>query len=285
MRKIILCADDYALTPEVSAGIFELAQQGRLSAVGCMTEAPFWQDRANQLATLRDHIDIGLHFNLTQGFGASHSASKLPLKTILRNALLGKITESDIASTLHDQLDRFESVMGEAPDFVDGHEHVHMLPHIRRVVLEALSRRYRLRRPWLRCVNPRLKAGPDWTKRLILDVLGAGFKSAAEHRGFALNPAFAGIYSLRPDANFAARMRIWLSEATDGELLMCHPGNTATPQSHQTALLQPADGIAATRPLEFAYLAGEEFAELLRTQQIALVRFHDLQIQSTNKSN
>lgn len=285
MRKIILCADDYALTPEVSAGIIDLAKQGRLSAIGCMTEAPFWQDRANQLSSLRDRVDIGLHFNLTQGFGSSHLVQKLPLELVLRNSVLGTIATNDIISSLHDQLDRYESVMGEAPDFVDGHQHVHMLPRIRRLVLETLARRYRLRRPWLRRVNPSIMVGPDWSKRLLLSVLGAGFKSAAEHRGFALNHTFSGIYSLRPDANFANRMRIWLTNAADGELLMCHPGYAAATDSWQSAELQPADEIATTRPLELAYLASDEFADLLRTQHITLVRFHEIQAESTNKSN
>ena len=269
MKKIILCADDYALSASVSEGIVELVEMGRLSAVGCMTEGRFWQNRRNRLPQLRDRVDIGLHFNLTQGFDAPRES----LQTILRGALLGTLSAQRIEASLHDQLDRFESVMGDAPDFIDGHQHVHMFPRIRIVVLQALARRYRHRRPWLRQVNPSLRPGTDRNKRLLLDVLGWGFAYRARKLGFALNANFAGIYSLQPDADFGALMRAWLSDAKDGELIMCHPGHT--PERPDAALC-PADEIAATRPRELEWLAGTEFGILMREQQIQLARFRDL---------
>ncbi|HVT56350.1 MAG TPA: ChbG/HpnK family deacetylase, partial [Xanthobacteraceae bacterium] len=36
MRRIVLCADDYALSPGVSAGIRELLAAGRLNATSVM---------------------------------------------------------------------------------------------------------------------------------------------------------------------------------------------------------------------------------------------------------
>lgn len=272
--KIILCADDYALSAPVSAGIIELVKMERLSAVGCMTEAPFWQDKRNTLPELRDRIDIGLHFNLTQGFGAP----KQSLQQILRGALLGTLVERHIENTLHDQLDRFESVMGEAPDFVDGHQHVHVFPRIRNIVLQTLARRYRHRRPWLRQVNPDLRFGPDWHKRLLLAALDTHFAHRAQQLGFACNSHFAGIYSLRSDANFGRLMQQWLLHAQPGELLMCHPGyasDATTTDAAKANPLFPADMIASTRPLELAWLAGAEFANLLQTRRVQLARFRD----------
>ena len=271
MKKIILCADDYALTAAVSSGIVELVELGRLSAVGCMTEAPFWTDKSNRLPELRDRVDIGLHFNLTQGFGTPKSS----LQQILRSALLGTVSEHAIEQSLHDQLDRFESVMGEAPDFVDGHQHVHVFPRFRHVLLHALARRYRLRRPWLRQVNPRIHPGPDWSKRVVLALLDARFAHAAHEHGFTFNKTFAGTYSLQTDAGFDTLLRDWLSRAKSGELIMCHPGHVG---ANGNKSLYPADEIAATRPLEFSYLASVEFGAWLQQQQIELVRFRDREI-------
>jgi predicted glycoside hydrolase/deacetylase ChbG (UPF0249 family) len=268
MKKIILCADDYALSTAVSTGIVELVERGRLSAVGCMTEAPFWIDKRNRLPELRDRVDIGLHFNLTQGFGSPKSS----LQQILRSALLGNFSERSIEDALHDQLDRFESVMGEAPDFVDGHQHVHVFPRIRHVLLHTLARRYRLRRPWLRQVNPSINPGPDWSKRIVLALLDSRFAHKAQEHGFTFNKTFSGTYSLQSSARFDVLMRNWLSHANSGELLMCHPGHV---DSNEKSSLYPADEIAATRPLEYAYLASDDFGAWLQHQGIELVRFRD----------
>ena len=39
-RNVILCADDFGLADGVSRGIVELAEMGRLSATGAMTNMP-----------------------------------------------------------------------------------------------------------------------------------------------------------------------------------------------------------------------------------------------------
>jgi predicted glycoside hydrolase/deacetylase ChbG (UPF0249 family) len=191
---------------------------------------------------------------------------------VLRSALLGTVASRAIADALHAQLDRFESVMGDAPDFVDGHQHVHIFPHIRSIVLETLARRYRLRRPWLRQVNPGLERGSDWHKRLLLTVLNRRFEHTAQRQGFACNKTFAGVYSLQPTANFPQLMREWLLHSANGTLLMCHPGRDAAANTDKST----PDEIAATRPHELAWLASPEFAELLMHQQIRLSRFNDL---------
>ena len=270
MRDIILCADDYALNAAVDSGIVQLVQMGRLSAVGCMTESPRWPTANNALPALRDRIDIGLHFNLTQVFpGADRGLPKQPLPVVLRSALLRSLSPHAIADSLHAQLDRFESVMGDAPDFVDGHQHVQIFPHIRGVLLQTLAKRYRLRRPWLRQVNPVLSPGADWNKRALLGLLNTRFASAAERQGFACNRGFAGIYSLQPQADFAQLMQMWLQHARSGDLLMCHPGAEPGPDEIRT------DEIAPTRPRELAWLASDACARVLDEQQIRLVRFRE----------
>jgi len=69
-KGITLCADDYALSAPVSAGILELARSGRLHAVSCMTDSPRW---AEDGALLRDlpGVEIGLHLNFTEPFAAA----------------------------------------------------------------------------------------------------------------------------------------------------------------------------------------------------------------------
>jgi predicted glycoside hydrolase/deacetylase ChbG (UPF0249 family) len=266
MKKIILCADDYGQSAPISEGILQLVEQGRLSAVSCMSEGAFWRDTRNRLPNFRDRIDIGLHFNLTHAFLAQQSLVQ-PLATLLRDALTAKIDKSAIAAALNRQLDSFESVFGNAPDFVDGHQHVHVFPGIRGVVLPLLEQRYAGRKPYLRAVNPRLPGAGGMLKLAFLKLLGSGFSGSAARHGMQTNSGFAGIYSLQPDQDFPLLMENWLRQVRNGDLLMCHPGNADTASD---------DPIRTTRPLELAFLASPEFAAQLTKANVKLCRLRDL---------
>lgn len=267
MKKIILCADDYAQSAAISAGILQLVDQRRLSAVSCFSEAEFWSRAENTLFDYRDRIDIGLHFNLTQPF-ANATVAAQPLGTVIRLALSGRIDRALIATALHAQLDRFENIGGQAPDFIDGHQHVHVLPGIRDVVIAELVRRYGRQKPYLRAVNPRLPGHGGCIKLLTLKLLGIGFEKLAERHGVDTNAGFAGIYSLQPNADFAALMSKWLGAVRHGDLLMCHPGAAAHDNS---------DPIASTRPRELALLQSVEFGALLARNAICLSRFRAIE--------
>ena len=263
MKRIVLCADDFGQSEPINRGILQLVQAGRLSAVSCMTGADAWPECGKDLARQRHAVDIGLHFNLTHAC-QFQSWSARPLAPLLIDAFCGRLDRRALAATLHAQLDRFEAVVGQAPDFVDGHQHVHILPGIRAVLLREISRRYRGQEPYLRNVNPHLRGGPALFKAAFLKTLNSGFTRAASRAGLPCTRGFGGIYSLRPEADFAALMRHWLAQAQHGDLLMCHPG---------AASIDPADPIAATRPLELQHLESDEFAAQLRRSDIRLSRF------------
>lgn len=265
MKRIILCADDFGQSAAISAGILQLVQARRLSAVSCMTEADSWREWGAQLAQQHDAIDIGLHFNLTHPCELQSWKAR-PLNSILIDSLCGRLDRNALAIALHTQLDRFEAVIGKTPDFIDGHQHVHMLPGIRSVLLGEIARRYTGSKPYLRNVNPRLAHNPAPFKMLLLKTLNTGFADAALRTGLACTRRFGGIYSLRPDADFAASMQGWLAMARSGDLLMCHPG---------IATIDATDPIAATRPRELQHLAGDSFAAQLRGANVELSRFID----------
>ena len=51
-RRLDLCADDFGLTPALSASLAELAGRGRLSSLSCLVAAPHWKAAAPRLAAL-----------------------------------------------------------------------------------------------------------------------------------------------------------------------------------------------------------------------------------------
>ncbi|MBS0505845.1 MAG: ChbG/HpnK family deacetylase [Proteobacteria bacterium] len=261
-RGITLCADDYALHPLVDEAVLRLAQTGRLSATSCMSTAPRWRAAAPQLLPLRGRLQLGLHFNLTEGHGGAHAAHSLG--QVLAAAYLRRLSAAQLRDAWRAQLDAFEDAIGSAPDFIDGHQHVHQLPGVREALLAELQRRYAGGpMPWVRSTVP---AGRLWRDRkaAIIALLGGWQATRLLARaGVAMNQGFGGVYGFDAPTpqQYGAHMQAWLAQVQAGSLLMCHPA----------AAEVPGDAIGTQRPVEFAYLMSEDFAQDLRLQGCRLL--------------
>ena len=171
LTPVVICADDYALTPGVCAGIIELAELGHISATSAMTLSPHWPTWARHVSGLQTRIDVGLHLDWTsafaqqQGFGAS-------LGQVMLHSLLRTLSPVTVRTQIEHQLDLFEQHAGTAPDHVDGHQHVQQFPVIRDALVDALIRRYpAAHRPWLRVSRV---LGDVWDiKAKIINTMGA----------------------------------------------------------------------------------------------------------------
>ena len=256
LKPITLCADDFALHPAVDAAVIALAQAGRMSATSCMTTAPRWPQAAPLLAPLRPALQVGLHWNLTEGHGQPAPS----LVQVLVQAYSRQISPTTAADSLQRQLDAFEQHAGSPPDFIDGHQHIHQLPGLRQALLQVLQTRYGNHAPWVRSTLP-----AQWgtNKAAILALLG-GYRlhrllGRAQLRH---NPQFAGVYGFdaATPAAYGAQMQQWLRSAPSGTLIMCHPANAPV----------PGDAISAQRIVEYEYLASPAFGALLRSCQVAL---------------
>ena len=274
-RKIWLCADDYGISPSVSHVIRDLIGQGRINATSVMVVAPsFHRSEAVALNALRAHgahVAVGLHLTLsvpfeplTDGFSplvdkAFPSYSAMLLRGCLRQ-LDRKALEAEVAA----QIRMFGHEFGRAPDFIDGHQHVHIFPQVSDAVL-AVARRM-APTAWIRQCG---RAGPlaqriGDPKGLVLDMLSKRFRERAAATGASTNPAFAGTYAFNEGADFAALFPRFLDGLPDGGLVMCHPGTV-------DAELRRLDPLTTLREKEYAYFSGETFPKLLASQGITLV--------------
>ncbi len=265
-RPIVLCADDYAQSAGISAGIRRLAEQGRLTATSAMVLSPRWREDAAPLAELRGTIDVGLHLDWTSSFAIA-AGHGLGLGAAVRRALWGGFDVDVARSVIERQLDAFEVAWGAPPNHVDGHQHVQQFAGIRDALLSVLARRYGRAgeyRPWLRV--SRAPPGQRDLKAHIIAALGAGvLEVKACAAGFACAPALAGIYNFSGDqAAYAHRMRRWLAVIPAGTVLMCHP---AVPDADAIA-----DPIVAARQWEWHYLAADDFLGDLASASVRLVR-------------
>ena len=267
-RRLILCADDFALSDGISATIAELAGVGRLSAVSCMAAADGWAAQSPRLKGLGEGVAVGLHIVLSDERPLGHMprlapGGRLPgCDPLALMAHARRLPLCEIADEVTRQFDAFQAEHGAAPDFVDGHQHVHMLPGVRAIVLEVMRRRAPL--AWVRDCTDRLGAvlrRPFPMRALRSGLLSHGLAEDAARAGLRSNHGFSGYYDFRSD--YAALFPRFLAHAGPFHLVMCHPGRGEA----------CGDAIAQARVREAQVLASPGFDEMLDRAGLSLTPY------------
>jgi predicted glycoside hydrolase/deacetylase ChbG (UPF0249 family) len=272
----MLCADDYALSPGVSRGILEALAAKRLSATCAMTNRPSWPEAARDLKTFDGRADLGLHLNLTTGAPLEPMPAFAPdrvfpkIGSVVGKAILRQLPEVEIRAEISRQIDAFEAAMGRPPDFVDGHQHVQVLPGVRRWLIDDLARRGWAGKLWLRDSSDGLGAilarKVEAAKAIQVALLAAGFAGQAKAAGFRLNVGFAGFSAFDAAHSFASDFSAYLIKPGPRHLVMCHPGQV-------DAELRAVDDVTTTREQELAYLLSPDFPADLARRGAVLTRW------------
>ncbi len=275
MRRVVLCADDYALTKPISDGILDLVASERLSAVSCLTVSDRWPEDAEKLLVWRGRIDIGLHFCLTAEAPLRSAAGRpgayrfTSLSSLIVHSLSRLLDREKIESELNRQLDSFIEHIGQPPDFIDGHRHIHQFPIVRDALLSVYRKRLGEKRTYIRNVAHIAAGSAGAAKAMIISLLGA---KKLEHiltgSGIPHNRDFGGVYGFSEKTAYRRLMRSWLRDIGAGGVLMCHPG-----QAQPDGL----DSIGASRNQEYAYLRSREFIDDCREANISIGRYRELE--------
>lgn len=272
-RRIWLCADDYGMAPGVNTAIRELILQGRINATSVMMAAPhIGDDEANSLEMLNSgekRAALGLHVTLTgpfkplsEGFAPLRHGQFLAHGEMLRLAMTRRLQPELLTIEIATQLRAFLDTFGHLPDFLDGHQHVQLLPQVRDAFLKVTAEI--APNAWVRqCGRARSARRLADRKGLVLDVLSLGFRSQAEWLGIATNSAFAGAYIFSAKANYAKIFPRFLAGLPDGGLIMCHPGFVDD-------ALKSLDSLTELREQEFAFFSSDAFPEWMAKHGVTL---------------
>jgi len=265
-RRIWLCADDYGMAPGINKAIRTLIAHGRLNATSVMIAAQYARDdQARELAVLnepRKRALLGLHVTLSapfqpvaQGFSPLRDGAFPSNIELLQLGLRRRLSQAVLHREIAAQIDAFVDIFGRAPDYLDGHQHVHLFPGVRDAFLNAVKEK--VPRAWVRqCGRPHAARPLTDVKGHFLDLLSVGFRSKAHALAIAFNPAFHGAYEFTPKADFARLFPRFLRGMPDNGLLMCHPGFV-------DAALKSLDSLTDLREREFAFLDSAAFPGLL----------------------
>jgi predicted glycoside hydrolase/deacetylase ChbG (UPF0249 family) len=277
--RFVLTADDYAMTPAVTRGILAVLEAGRISATGAMTNRPFWREASRALSAFEGRADLGVHVNLTCGtpltgaVGLASGGTLPKLGSLLLRGMAGLLPLAAIEAEIDAQLTAFEDAMGRMPDFIDGHQHVHAMPGVRRAFAAVLARRYPREKPYIRDATDNLAAirarGKHARKAVIVANLARPFGKRMGELGFALNQGFAGFSAFDPRQDYGADFPGYLVAPGKAHLVMCHPGEI----DDELRSLDPATD---SRPKEIAYLLSDRFTEACAAADLRPVRFSEL---------
>ncbi len=276
VNRFVLCADDYGLASGVSGAILELASMGRLTAIGCMTNFAHWPLHAAKLSSVIESADIGLHLNLTLGSPLGSMKSLAPngsfpsAAILVRRALAGQLDLVEIEGEIDRQCQAFEASLQQIPDFIDGHQHAHALPIVRKALIAVINKRYSEQKPWLRDPSDKvfniLGRGVATQKALSIRMLAAGFAKLAAKSGIRTNIGFSGFSPFDASRDYGQDFSRFLANPGKRHLIMCHPGFI------DDELLR-LDPVVDTRQQEFNFFNSERFSDICNQKEIFLSKF------------
>lgn len=261
LKRLCICIDDVGLHVGINQAALELVARQRVHALACQVGGPAWPSAAPALRHLHG-VDVGLHLDLTE---CTIAEPRHRLGGLIATSMLRQLSPVRLAREIAAQLDRFEETIGRAPDFVDGHQHVHQLPQVRDDLLSELQRRGHVR-TWLRSTRRRMPLPGTWPMKFkpwLIEQLGMrGLARKARGCGVGQNEALLGVYDFTPsNLMYSALLYKWIEAANDGDLLMCHPS---------LPVIEQRDAILLARIAEFDVLSTSAFDEYLRFHQVTL---------------
>lgn len=141
IRRLIVNADDFGLTPGVSAGILRAHRHGIVTSTTVLVNREIDRD---VLARARDSgLGMGLHVNLTldrplTGARSLVDAAGRFVRDARRAAARAAI--KDVEAEVNAQVERFLDLLTRRPTHLDTHHHVGLYDPVAEVVLEAARR-------------------------------------------------------------------------------------------------------------------------------------------------
>lgn len=237
-RGIIVNADDYAMSPGVSAGILQAYRAGAIHRASAMANMGSFSDAAAQAVT-EPGLLVGVHGTLTCGPPVSdislvptlvNGAGEFrPLGDFVKTYSLGRIAGAEVELEIDAQIRKFKTA-GLSPAHLDSHHHLHYLPKLSGIFF-ALALRHGI--PYVRWGAP----CPDEAPSPGVLFSGAGLRAWSRHRaiarfqrrmklpsGLVSTRFLLGLINAKPGGYASAVSdSLRAAEAPFAELV-CHPG-------------------------------------------------------------
>jgi chitin disaccharide deacetylase len=300
VRRLLINADDFGLTPGVNRAIVETHTLGVVTSGTLMANGPAFDD-AVRLAKSVPRLSVGCHVVLVDGFpllnasqipnliaqtlmpgmdenpentgtGATRFGESLAKFALL--ARLGRIAPKQIEAEATAQIRKLQAA-GISVSHLDSHKHTHLFPNVLQPLLRAAQSCGvpAIRNPFGRVRFGLVAKKPGlWKRYGEIRLLGAPagrFVRAVREAGMSTPDGILGIVATGAlDEQLFRSMVENLPEGTWE--FVCHPGyNDAELQRIRTRL-------KASRERELQILTSAETRDLLAREGIELISYRDL---------
>lgn len=277
MKRLIVNADDWGLTPGVNRGIVRAFQHGIVTSASLLVTGSAFEDA---IALARDFpaLDVGLHLALVeeQAVLPPEALPTLVDKTgrlprtkgeFFKRALLGRISWDEVEREIATQIARFQHT-GLRLSHLDSHQHLHMFPPVFQIVTRLTRGMDHVwirnsAGPWRKL--PGVRTG-QWVQRLGLNLACLWARGLRNPHGLQMPDGMYG-FEVAGSLTRSALEQI-LREIPDGLYeLSCHPGEG----DKETYARYGHWGYRWAEELEA--LTAPETRSLLQEQKIALTSF------------
>jgi len=253
-RKIFLIvnADDFNLTPGVSAGILEAHDRGIVTSTTVFVNFPFHRDILKEIRR-RKTLGVGLHLNITLGKPLLPSSCVSGLADeggfFRKPEDFSSVSRVELLLEYERQIGRFKEVFGKRPSHLDTHHQIHDDPAVFEVIRQ-LAFRYRLPVRLSRCFRKEEKERFGAYRIPFTDSLVPDLDSKRA-------------WTVSSLARAIERMKEGVYE------LMCHPARC-------DAKLRAISSFHFPREQELHALCSPEISELIAGRNIQRISFENL---------
>ena len=276
VKYISICADDYGITNKVNKAIIELIDKKRITATSCIVLTKDFLINISELISRRDKIDVGLHITLTNFKPLTNcknltTNNKLPsLVKLLFLIIFKKKVLNEIREEIYFQFNKFESILGFKPQFIDGHHHVHQFSFINDIIISLIKDKYKKDNyPWIRVCNDTFTniiiRKTSIFKSILINLFSISFKKKIIKNSIEYNKGFSGFYNFSNSTNFEYKFLNFLKKIKSEHLIMVHPGISDNK-------LHKLDSAVLSRDKEYNFLKSISYLKILKSKNIILER-------------
>jgi hopanoid biosynthesis associated protein HpnK len=285
VRRLIINADDFGLTPGVNRAIVQGNSSGVVTSATLMANAKATAT-ATDLAKAQPSLKTGCHVVLIDGDPLTSNLPSLTngsarfrssLKQFAVAAVRKQMAAEEIQREAEAQIRKLQA-SGVTLTHVDSHKHTHMFPQVLRPVLRAAKA------CGVRAVRNPFEPLRSWPSGMVLgtpglwvrsaavmafQIFAAEFHRAVKEEGMVSTDGTVGIAATGMlDQHILLKILEALPEGTWE--LVCHPGySDADLQAAGTRLTQ-------SREVELAALTSAETREAIDRRKIELISYADL---------
>ncbi len=288
MRRLIINADDFGLTPGINRAILEAHGHGIVTSATLMAQAPAFEE-AVRMAQSAPGLSVGCHVVLVDGsplLNAPQVSSLIAGKDgdgvrfrdgvakFAFRTLCGRLDPEQIEAEATAQIRKLQSA-GVAVSHLDTHKHTHALAAVLRPLLHAgrACGIRAVRNPFepfrLRLLAGRPSLWTRWCELAALRILARNFRREVEQTGLIAPDGTVGI--VVTGALDEQLFRLIVENLPQGTWeFVCHPGyNDVSLQNMRTRLRE-------SRAKELRILTSTLTRDLLQRARIQLISYHEL---------